>query len=54
MWGLSLSLIRQMLEGKSLEREVGKASGREPKQRDGVTDCGSLGNPGLTDVALWE
>lgn len=47
--GLSFNLIRQMLEGKSLEREVGKASRRESKQCVGVSGCGSLGNPGLTD-----
>lgn len=52
MWVLSLSLIRQMLEGKSLEREVGKASRREPKQCVGVADCGGLGNAGLIFVAL--
>lgn len=40
MWVLSLSTIRQMLEGKSLEREVGKASVREPKESLGVNDCG--------------
>lgn len=35
--------------GKILEREVEKASRREPKQCVGITGCGSLGNPGLTD-----
>lgn len=52
--GFVLSLIRQMLEGRSLEREVGKASRRKPKQPAELTDCGSLGNPGLNDVALWK
>lgn len=38
--------------GKIFGKGGEKSSRREPKQFVGVTDCGGLGNPGLTVVAL--